>query len=94
MVHPRDLAVLLRDPSKWPVGFSWNFYDCNRCAMGLMSAAWNIQARTPGRAAVALGISSDQAHDIFGSRYTGHAFPAHRGHEPEDIAADLEALDA
>src|SRR6266576_1609339 len=36
------LAYLLRHKDLWPKGFKWNFCMCERCAMGLAIAFWNI----------------------------------------------------
>jgi len=30
-----DLAALLRDRSRWPKGFKWDYEDCEACAIGL-----------------------------------------------------------
>jgi hypothetical protein len=84
-VHPKDLAADLRDPSRWPDGFRFYFYDAHRCAMGLMSKKYNVQAFTPEATAKVLKIDEDAAIAIFGRRNPEAV-------SPEDIAADLDAL--
>ncbi len=39
------LAYLLRRPDLWPKGFSWDYGNCNRCAMGLVTRMWRRPRR-------------------------------------------------
>lgn len=34
-----DLSWRLRNPGTWPLGFRWDYDNCNQCAMGL---AWQL----------------------------------------------------
>lgn len=34
------LSYALRHPETWPAGFTWDFTDCDKCAMGLANALW------------------------------------------------------
>jgi hypothetical protein len=34
------LAQILRDQTKWPEGFQWDYSDCRQCAMGLALRLW------------------------------------------------------
>lgn len=36
----RMLAAILRDKSRWPVGFEWDYSHCLTCAMGLAARLW------------------------------------------------------
>lgn len=38
----RGLSYLLRHKELWPVGFEWDFGNCDRCAMGLAFSIWNL----------------------------------------------------
>lgn len=98
--HPRDLAALLRDRSRWPDGFEWDFYDCRTCAMGLSQKTWKPEREknpTVASTAALIGISVEKAHEIFAARPSVVWYnngPRRLGVTPEDIAADLEALEA
>lgn len=90
MVHPGDLAALLRRAYLWPAGFVFNFWDCDHCAMGLMARHWNVDSLTPAKAARVLGISIRDAGDIFGHRGDGDG--GRRAITPGAIADDLDGL--
>ena len=63
-----DLIHLLRNESKWPEGFEFNFQNCSRCAIGLAHAVWPnvIKHSASENVGDAIGISRDIAHRIFG----------------------------
>ena len=61
------LIHLLRNESKWPEGFEFNFQNCTKCAMGLAQAVWPhaIKDTASQNVGDAIGISRDIAHRIF-----------------------------
>lgn len=38
----KGLAFLLRHKELWPLGFEWDFGNCDRCAMGLTVQLWSL----------------------------------------------------
>ena len=57
---------LLRDSSQWPEGFTWNYANSCRCAMGLFRDTWD-QAGMPvsTRTSALLGIDEDKGGKVF-----------------------------
>lgn len=41
---PQDLADLLRDRSRWPTRFRWNYQHSATCAIGLCRQVWGDEA--------------------------------------------------
>ena len=80
----KALAALLRNPSKWPKGFSFNYSFCDSCAMGLSARVWDHEP-TPGAMMEKFGISAEDSNRIFMRRRIGNI-------SAENIAADLDAL--
>ena len=58
------LSYALRHPDTWPRGFSWNYRNCNRCAMGLAGLLWE-----------SLSISGDDYEDAVSDVARGFALP-------------------
>ena len=82
------LISLLRDKSMWPEGFLWNFYDCQRCAMGLFWEA--LGGKDEGDfCAAQLGLPFGLAVDIFcwGYPNANNNMPT-----PSEVADKLEAV--
>jgi len=92
------LIYLLRNESKRPDGFKFNFQECRTCAMGLASAAWpELVHKKPGFAE--LGDISDAVSDAIGiSRESGRMAFFEGGYKDpltvsaEDVAAMLETV--
>jgi hypothetical protein len=61
-----ELSYALRHPETWPGGFEWDFYDCEKCAMGLAARMWH-SSEYPSSEWIAdvVGISHDDARSIF-----------------------------
>jgi hypothetical protein len=52
------LSYLLRHQKMWPKDFVWDFSHCQRCAMGLTIAFWNIDVHeTWGRVLTSLKMN-------------------------------------
>jgi hypothetical protein len=83
--------ALLRDSTKWPKGFKWNYTNSCKCAMGLFRDTWDVEGVAGSfSASKLLGIASEAGDKIFlGPAFTGRAFA---GVTPEDVAAKLEEL--
>ena len=82
---------LLRDSTQWPEGFTWNYANSCRCAMGLFRDTWD-QAGMPvsTRTSALLGIEEDKGGKIFnGAAFAGRAFERITA---EDVASKLEEL--
>ena len=88
----RDLSNALRDPDNWPTGFSWNYADCNRCAMGLAHRMWPQQVKQPTTEAMtqAFGIEANKASDIFTG--AGRHRMSHAGITANQIANLIDEL--
>lgn len=43
------LSYALRHPETWPAKFTWNYDDCDTCAMGLAYQLWRSQMENPPR---------------------------------------------
>lgn len=42
-----ELSEILRDKSRWPEGFVWDYGHCQQCAMGLAAELWADTLRLP-----------------------------------------------
>lgn len=93
------LIALLRDQSKWPAGFAWNFQSCSTCAIGLAFKTHAIGMIDEGRQYIepVLGLTQRQGIDIFaphtlpGGLAEGYGLPR-REVTPEMVADKLEAV--
>lgn len=63
------LAEILRDRSRWPEGFVWNYSYCDTCAFGMAQRLWGLVSnRNDWISEIAsgwFGISESVAADIF-----------------------------
>jgi len=80
------LISLLRDPSRWPKDFQWQFMDCRQCAMGLYAQVYENRIVAEGTGLSerrylqsVLGLTESQASSAFsfGGTYTTAADVAH-----------------
>jgi hypothetical protein len=91
------LIYLLRHPDLWPVGFSWFYPDCMRCAMGLSYFMWKNSgishpilgtSQTVGRH---FDLDEYQSKNAFlGATWRLHKFPLTKV-TPEMVADLLES---
>lgn len=58
------LSYLLRHKELWPEGFTWDFSDCSKCAMGLALAVWNLRPSEVYRGTTLLQPSNSSCSDI------------------------------
>jgi hypothetical protein len=58
------LSAVLRDPSRWPAGFEWDYSHCAMCAVGMASLLWNREV-TPGVMSAETGIDFHVVVDAF-----------------------------
>jgi hypothetical protein len=65
----RDLAAALRDKSKWPVGFRWNYENCHSCAMGFACDLYpeygGSDTANSSRMVKLFGGDEEALHEIF-----------------------------
>jgi hypothetical protein len=66
----RVFAGILRDKSRWPKGFKWDFSNCQKCAMGLAHRLWKESVPKPSSftshaVGKALGLSEGESTLIF-----------------------------
>jgi hypothetical protein len=62
----RQLSDLLRDQTKWPEDFQWDYSDSSHCAVGLACAVGLIQGKHPsGIYGADFGISAAAFETIF-----------------------------
>src|SRR5208282_1583015 len=82
-----SLAALAYDLRHLPDNFTFNFFDCYKCAMGRAHILWpeSVAMPTVVHVSKALGINEKQARDLFVRRDSYHL-------DPEDIAADIDKL--
>lgn len=50
----KTLSIVLRDRTLWPAGFTWDYSNCQHCAMGLADRLFSI---------IKGGITVDMTHD-------------------------------
>lgn len=65
------LSHILRHTELWPVGFEWDYSECEKCAMGLAGKLWRMFVPINPNAAVLcaaefFGITGKVSHEIFG----------------------------
>jgi hypothetical protein len=78
---PQDLADLLRDRTRWPAGFRWNYASTRTCAIGLCRLMWGEDA---------FGRFVASIHDAFYSVGWHLGVPL-KEVTPEDVADYIEA---
>jgi hypothetical protein len=61
----RTLADVLRDRSRWPEGFRWDYGSARTCGMGLAKLLWPERVRTIGDLADKLGLSMRVTYRLF-----------------------------
>ncbi len=83
----RELAEILRDRSRWPAGFRWDYSRCTCCAIGM---TWQLWPHLPTEPEDAFGIDPEAAHQIFVDleHDLGCAFDAVT---PENVADAIDA---
>lgn len=59
------LSAVLRDPSRWPAGFEWNYTSCDTCALGLMGALVGNPEYNRSDAIDDFKLSGTESYDIF-----------------------------
>jgi len=69
----RTLADVLRDRSRWPAGFQWDYGSARTCAFGLAALLWPEHVRTIGDLAEKLGLSMHVTFRLF---FGNHGIPA------------------
>ena len=60
-----QLIELLRDPSRWPEGFHWNYDNLDKCAIGLAHATGLIENQNYNVVADTLGMPRHIAMRFF-----------------------------
>ncbi|CAM6001458.1 unnamed protein product [Sphagnum balticum] len=94
VVTVQDVSALLRDRSRWPLGFVWNYGQCRYCALGLTTQYFGLgyEPLHWGQMAKTLGISEYNASKafIFARRHIGKKRLADV--TPEDVADILDSL--
>lgn len=84
--------ALLRDKTKWPDGFTWDYTDSCKCAIGLFCETWaKDQLHDSATVGKMIGIDRDNAQRIFNN--AGGISGVHfTDVTPEFIADRLEEL--
>jgi hypothetical protein len=89
----RMLSDILRDRSRWPAGFVWNFCSCRHCAMGLAMEIWNASPhyRDPIATTMAL-FDLDQARlfNLFTSQLSQRLGLCSSDITPEHVADAID----
>lgn len=83
----RILVAALRDRSKWPKGFEWDFRSCRTCAMGLAKELYLATGNYSRSVADALGVNRRDALFVFTEEDIEGAIVT-----PEMVADRLEKL--
>lgn len=95
-----DLIDMLRDRTRWPEGFVWEFSNCHRCGMGLLLEKYGygpVEVGTQARIAELLGLSLLQVAAVFTIPSRGFENPHERLAAmalvtPEMVADRLEVV--
>ncbi len=58
------LVYLLQHKELWPPNFHWDYWQCDKCAMGLATAIWGTKHSTGALSAV-FGIEPSVARRLF-----------------------------
>jgi hypothetical protein len=89
------LSDILRDESRWPPGFVWDYSYCGRCAMGLAARLWlGYQTGLIDAPAVAARAMADAFHMPVKAAYaifTNLKFPNYESVSPGDVADAIDA---
>lgn len=91
------LAAMLRDQSRWPEGFRWDFRQFSTCAMGLWDGTVGFEfnghtsIRCWGDIAVPFGFTEEGAQRIFAGEKACRAIFYGANITPEMVADELEA---
>jgi len=85
----RALSYILRHEQTWPDNFKFNYYFCEKCAMGLAHLIWPTHIFEPTTKFVgpALGLSLDEARSTF--LFGGST---RNSREPESVARELDSI--
>jgi hypothetical protein len=88
------LSFALRHPELWPEGFSWDFSQCQRCAMGLAHVMWPKHVTAPHleNMVEAFGFNRHDAARIFTTGTSYCRYGLYEPVQPEQVAAALDAL--
>lgn len=94
---PADLAALLRDRSRWPKGFVWNYVSGRTCAIGLANRHWHGMAGSQvlakfnpyDRARIFIHLDSELEHDP--RPWFWQRRRPYQGVTPEQVADAIDA---
>ena len=85
------LAEILRDRSRWPGGFVWDYSHCCTCAMGMAWKLWKFDYSPHSHnMARNFGMKWEDATSIF-TRLAMHLGRSEYSVTPEDVASAIDA---
>ena len=92
----QDVSALLRDRSRWPQDFVWNYRNCATCAMGLIEEYFGVSIpyashrKTYEAVAAVVDISPENANRVF--IHAGGATQDMGTILPEDVADVIDKI--
>ena len=102
IITTQDVSALLRDRSRWPSDFKWDYSGCATCAMGLVQEYFGVDLGVHDKDMIPyamakrtgdlIGISLKYAERIF-VNLPYHVFKKeYSSITPEDVADAIDAL--
>ena len=89
MTKLRKLSELLRDQTKWPDYFEWDYSDQNTCALGLAREIGLIRCRPQSASGKTFGLAQTEFEYLF---FNAHDVGSYAAVTPEIVADRIDKV--